>query len=115
MQKIRRDDTVVVMKGSDRGRTGQVRKVLPTGKKTDKYGNAKDTRVIVTGVNMVKRHQRPRSAQHPGGIIEREAPMSWANVALLCASCGKPARVGFRLLADGRKVRYCKQCDASLD
>lgn len=115
MQKIRRDDTVVVLKGKDRGRTGQVRKVIPSGKKTDKYGNPADARVIVTGVNVLKKHQRPRSAQHPGGIIERESPVAWANVALLCASCNRPTRVGFRLLADGRKVRVCKRCDASLD
>ena len=104
MQKIKREDTVFVTKGKERGRTGQVRKVIP-----------KDERLIVTGINMVKRHMRPRGPQHPGGIIEREAPISWANVAVLCASCDKPARVGFRVQADGRKVRFCKRCNANLD
>ncbi len=104
MRKLRREDTVLVVKGKDRGRAGAVRKVIP-----------KDKRVIVTGVNVVKRHMRPRPPQKPGGIVEREAPVSWANVALLCASCDKPARVGFRVRADGRKVRYCKRCDANLD
>jgi large subunit ribosomal protein L24 len=115
VQKLRRDDNVVVKKGKDRGQTGQVRKVLLAGKKTDKFGKLKCTRVIVTGVNMVKKHQRPRGPQSPGGIIERESPIAGANVAILCVSCSKPARVGFRLLADDRKVRYCKRCDANLD
>ena len=92
------------MKGKDRGRSGAVRKVIPG-----------DGKVIVAGINVVKRHMRPRGPQQPGGIIEREAPIASANVALLCQSCNKPVRVGFRMLADGRKVRYCKKCDANLD
>ncbi len=115
MQKIRRDDNVIVTKGKDRGRIGQVRKVLPEGKKTDQHGHYKCTRVIVTGVNMVKKHQRPRGPQSPGGIIERESLISAANVAILCVSCNRPSRVGFRSLADGRKVRYCKHCDTNVD
>jgi large subunit ribosomal protein L24 len=115
VNKIKRDDTVVVTKGKDRGRSGQVRKVIPPGKKTDEYGNPRPGRVIVTGVNFVKRHMRPRGPQRPGGIVDREAPLPWANVAILCATCNKPVRVGFRDLADGRKVRYCKNCDASVD
>jgi large subunit ribosomal protein L24 len=104
MNKIRRDDTVLVVKGRDRGRTGVVRKVIP-----------KDSRLIVTGVNIVKRHMKPRGPQKPGGIIEREAPLALANVAIICTSCGKPARIGFHAQADGRKVRFCKRCEANLD
>ena len=104
MQRIKREDSVLVMKGKDRGRSGAVRKVIP-----------KEQKVIVTGVNVVKRHMRPRGPQRPGGIVQREAPVSWSNVSILCPSCNKPARVGFRTLADGRKVRYCKRCDANLD
>ena len=104
MQRIKREDSVLVMKGKDRGRSGGVRKVIP-----------KEQKVIVTGVNVVKRHMRPRGPQRPGGIVQREAPVSWSNVSILCPSCNKPARVGFRTLADGRKVRYCKRCDANLD
>jgi large subunit ribosomal protein L24 len=115
MQPIRRDDTVLVMKGKDRGRTGQVRKVLPGGKKEDQFGQPQPSKIIVTGINMVKRHMKPRGPQKPGGIIERESPIAWSNVALICASCAKPARVGFRQQADGRKVRYCKRCDANVD
>ena len=95
---------MLVMKGKDRSRSGTVRKVIPGEQK-----------VIVAGINMVKRHMRPRGPQQPGGIIEREAPIHWDNVALLCQSCNKPVRVGFRVLADGRKVRYCKRCDANFD
>jgi large subunit ribosomal protein L24 len=104
MHKIRRDDTVLVVKGRDRGRTGVVRKVIP-----------KDGRLIVTGVNVVKRHMKPRGPQKPGGIIEREAPLAIANVAVICTTCGKPARIGFHPQADGQKVRFCKRCEANLD
>jgi large subunit ribosomal protein L24 len=104
MQRVRREDTVLVVKGKDRGRSGSVRKVIPDKKK-----------VIITGINIVKRHMRPRGPQQPGGIIEREAPISWANVALICQGCNKPVRVGFRVLPDDRKVRYCKRCDANFD
>jgi large subunit ribosomal protein L24 len=115
MNKIKRDDTVFVVKGRDRGRSGQVRKVLPWGTKTDEFGLEKPARIIVTGVNMVKRHMKPRGQNKPGGIVERESPIPWTNVAVLCASCNKPTRVGFRALADGRKVRFCKRCDATID
>ncbi len=104
MQKIKRDDTVLVVKGKDRGRTGPVRKVLP-----------KDRKVIVTGVALVKRHMKPRPPQQPGGIIERESPVSWSNVVLLCKSCNQPTRVAFRERTDGTKVRFCKRCDENID
>lgn len=104
MERIRKGDTVYVAKGKDRGRTGPVRTVIP-----------RKGRVIVTGVNMVKRHMRPRGPQRPGGIIDREAPIVLSNVRPVCPSCEKPVRVGFRILADGRKVRYCKACDANFD
>jgi large subunit ribosomal protein L24 len=104
VKRIKREDTVIITKGRDRGRTGSVRIVIPS-----------KNRVIVTGVNVVKRHMRPRGPQQPGGIIEREAPIAIANVRPLCPACEKPVRVGYRLLADGRKVRYCKKCDANFD
>jgi large subunit ribosomal protein L24 len=104
VERIKKEDTVLVTKGRDRGRTGNVRIVIP-----------KKNRVIVTGVNIVKRHMRPRGPQQPGGIIEREAPIALANVRPVCPACTKPVRVGYRLLAAGRKVRYCKRCDANFD
>ena len=115
MQRVRKEDTVLVTKGKDRGKTGAVRKVLPPGGRTDKFGTPRNTKLIVTGINVVKRHMKPRGPQQPGGIIEREAPVSASNVALVCQSCQKPARVGFRTLADGKKARFCKRCDANID
>src|SRR4030067_3278436 len=104
MERIRTEDTGLVMEGKDRGRVGAVRLVIP-----------KDKRVIVTGINMVKRHQRPTGPQKPGGIIEREAPIAVANVRPLCPSCNKPVRVGYRVLPDGRKVRYCQKGGGDFD
>jgi len=102
--KIKRDDTVQVLQGRDRGRRGEVRGVSPT-----------KGRVIVTGVNIVKRHRRGTSPQDPGGIIEMEAPIDTSNLALVCTNCDRPTRVGFRTLEDGRKVRFCKRCDEVID
>ncbi len=104
MRRVKKEDTVLVTKGKDRGVSGTVRTVIP-GK----------NRVVVVGVNIVKRHMRPRGPQQPGGIIEREAPISLSNVRPLCPACNKAVRVGFRVLADDRKVRYCKKCDANFD
>jgi large subunit ribosomal protein L24 len=102
--KIKRNDTVQVLTGKDQGRRGDVRVML-----------AADGRAIVTGVNMVKKHRRQRSAQQPGGIIETEAPIHISNLALVCSDCDKPTRVGFRVLEDGRKIRFCKHCGEAID
>src|SRR4030067_3170690 len=104
MQRVKKEATVLVMKGKDRGKSGSVRLVIP-----------KANRVIVTGINMVKRHQRPTGPQKQGGIIEREAPIAVANVRPLCPSCNKPVRVGYRVLPDGRKVRYCQKGGGDFD
>ncbi|MFQ5880139.1 MAG: 50S ribosomal protein L24 [Dehalococcoidia bacterium] len=104
MQRIKRNDTVAVIAGKERGRQGEVRQVLP-------HGN----RVIVQGVNIVKRHQRPRSLQQRGGIIEREASIPVSNVMVVCKVCNRPVRVGYRRRDDGAKVRFCKKCDQDID
>ena len=97
---IRREDNVLVIAGRERGKTGKVRQVLP-----------RESRVIVEGVNIVKRHMKPRSTTaRQAGIIEKEAPLHISNVALLCPKCSRPTRVGHRILADGTKVRVCKRC-----
>ncbi len=97
---IRRDDTVLVTAGRERGKTGKVRQVLP-----------QEDRVIVEGVNIVKRHMKPRSTTaRQAGIVEKEAPLHVSNVALLCPKCDKPTRIGHRFLPDGTKVRFCKRC-----
>ena len=105
----------MVIKGKNRGQSGEVRTVIPPGKKTDKFGRPSPGRVIVEGINVVKRHMKPRGPQQPGGIIEREAPIAWTNVALVCAACGEPTRVGLRETPAGGKTRFCKRCDQNID
>jgi len=102
--KIRKNDTVLVFAGKDKGKKGKVRLALP-----------REDRVIVEGLNMIKRHSRARRAARQAGIIELEAPIHVSNVMLLCNKCGKPARVGFRFLADGKKVRLCRSCNEVID
>ncbi len=102
--KIRKNDTVLVVAGKDRGKTGKVRFAYPG-----------DNRVLVEGVNMVKRHTRARAQVRQAGIIEREAPINVSNVMLLCSQCNHPSRVGYRSLEDGKKVRYCHACGEVID
>jgi large subunit ribosomal protein L24 len=101
--KIKKGDRVVVITGRDRGRQGEVLRVL-----------RQDDRLVVQGVNMVKRHQRP-SAGHPGGIVDKEAPIHISNVAHVDPDGGRPTRVGYRLLDDGRKVRFAKRSGEVID
>jgi large subunit ribosomal protein L24 len=101
---IRKNDNVLVIAGKDKGKTGRVRFAYP-----------KKERLLVEGVNFVKKHSRARGAVKQAGIIEREAPIHVSDVMLLCSKCNKPARVGSRFLADGRKVRFCRVCGEVLD
>lgn len=96
---IRKDDSVMVIAGRDKGKRGKVHRVIPS-----------DQRVLVSGVNLVKRHTKPRGAARQAGIIEQEAPLHISNVALLCSKCNRPTRVGHRFLDDGSKARFCKKC-----
>jgi len=102
--KIRKNDTVLVIVGKDRGKKGRVRQALP-----------KNNVVIVDGINMIKRHSRARGAARQAGIIELEAPLRVSNVMLVCNKCNKPTRVGFRFLDDGRKARICRSCHEAID
>jgi large subunit ribosomal protein L24 len=102
--KIRKNDTVIVIAGKDKGKKGKVRRALPD-----------EDRVIVEGLNMIKRHSRARRAVRQAGIIELEAPIHVSNVMLLCDKCGKPTRVNLRFLADGKKVRICNSCQEVID
>jgi large subunit ribosomal protein L24 len=102
--KIKKDDNVLVIAGKDRGKSGKVRLVY-----TDKG------RLLVEGVNMIKKHTRARGQVKQAGIIEREASINASNVMLLCGKCGKPTRLGARILADGKKVRFCKSCGEVID
>ncbi len=101
--KIKKGDKVVVLTGRDKGRTGEVVQVMP-----------KEERALVRGVNLVKRHQRQTMNQE-GGIISKEAPVHLSNIALADPRDGKPTRVGFRILDDGRKVRFAKRSGDLID
>lgn len=101
--KIRRGDEVVVIAGRDRGVRGKVIRVMPA-----------EGRLLVSKVNMVKRHVRP-SPQTKGGIIEKEAPIHVSNVQYYCPKCKRGVRLGAKRLEDGRKVRTCRQCGEVVD
>ena len=102
--RIRRDDTVVIITGKDRGKKGKVRRAFPD-----------EDRVVVEGLNMIKRHSRARRATRQAGIIELEAPIHVSDVMLVCNKCGNPTRISFRFLDDGRKVRICNSCREVID
>ena len=101
---IRKDDTVLVIAGKDKGKKGKVRFSYPDKK-----------RILVEGVNFIKKHSKAKGAARQAGIIDREATIPVSNVMLLCGKCNHPARVGFRSLADGRKVRFCRTCGEVID
>ena len=108
---LRKNDNVLVVTGKDRGKRGRVLKVLP-GKK-DENGKV---RLIVEGVNMIKRHTKANPGkQVKGGIVSREASLHASNVQLVCPECGIQTRVGHKLLGDGRKVRICRKCEGVVD
>ena len=97
--KIKKNDTVLVIAGKDKGKKGKVRYAFP-----------QDRKIMVEGVNMIKKHAKARAQARQAGIIEREAPISVSDVMLLCEKCHKPARLGYRMLQDGRKARFCRSC-----
>ena len=101
--KIRKGDKVVVLSGRDKGRTGEVVEVRPA-----------ESRALVRGVNMVKRHQR-QTPQQEGGIVSKELPVHLSNIALADPKDGKPTRVGFKVQQDGRKIRIAKRSGAEID
>jgi large subunit ribosomal protein L24 len=101
--KIKKGDKVVVIAGKDKGRGGEVLRVLP-----------KENRVLVSGVNMMKRHTKPAMGQ-PGGIVEREAALHVSNVSHVDPKDSKPTRIGYKTLDDGRKVRFAKRSGEVID
>ena len=100
---IRRDDTVVVLSGKDKGKQGKVLVVNPD-----------EGKVIVEKVNMVSRHTKPRKQGDQGGILQKEAPIYACKVQRVCPKCNKPTRAAHKILADGKKVRVCKHCGAEI-
>jgi large subunit ribosomal protein L24 len=102
---VRKNDNVIVLTGRDRGKRGRVLRVIP-----------EKTRVIVEGVNFVKRHTRPNPQRNiKGGIVEREAPVHASNVQIVCPECGKATRAGHKRLDDGSRVRICRKCEGVID
>ena len=101
--KIRKNDTVKILKGKDRGKTGKVLKILPVKNKA-----------IVEGVNFLKRHSKKTQENPKGGLIQRENPINISNLAIVCTRCNKPTRTGYSILSDGAKARYCKLCKETI-
>ncbi len=101
--RIKKGDRVIVVTGRDKGRKGEVMRVLP-----------KEERALVSGVNIVKRHQKQTPKQQ-GGIVNKEAPIHLSNLAHVDPKSGEPTRIGFRVLADGRKVRFAKKSGEVID
>ena len=108
MQRVQQGDTVEVIAGKDKGLRGEVVRVL-----------VKKDRVIINGVNIMKRHRKARPApggqQIPAQIIEFEAPLHLSNVMVVCGDCDEHTRVGYRRTDDGMKTRYCKKCDSAIE
>ena len=101
---IRKNDTVMVITGRDRGKTGKVIRVAP-----------EEQRATVERLNMVKRHTKARGPQSPYGIVEKEAPIHLSNLMIMCDKCNAPVRMGKLRLQDGRSVRICRRCKGELD
>lgn len=97
--KIKKNDTVLIISGKDKGKKGKVRFAYP-----------EENKIMVEGVNMIKKHAKAKAQVKQAGIIEREAPVNACDVMLLCGKCNKQARIGIRILQDGRKARFCRAC-----
>ena len=106
MQKVllKKNDTVMVVAGKNRGKSGKVLRVLP-----------KKEAVIIERLNFAKRHLRAGGPHGKGGIVEKEAPIRISNVQLLCGKCNRPTRIGKKILEDGRKIRICRKCGEAID
>jgi large subunit ribosomal protein L24 len=103
MYKLRKGDTVQVTKGKDSGKKGKIINVLDEG-----------TRVLVEGINLVKKHKRQTRQDQQGGIVSIERPLSTANLMYVCKACSRAARIGFRIQNDKTKVRFCKSCNEAV-
>lgn len=102
--QIRKNDSVMVISGKEKGKTGKVLRVLP-----------KEDSVLIERLNLVKRHSRPRGPQQPGGIVEKEASIPVSNLMIMCDKCNAPVRIGHKILTDGGKIRICRRCGEALD
>ncbi|MBF0329783.1 MAG: 50S ribosomal protein L24 [Nitrospirae bacterium] len=102
--KIKKNDTVVVLTGKNKGKSGRVLSVHPSKEK-----------LIIEGINVVKKHMKPNKQYSQGGIIDKESPVHISNAMLICPKCSKPTRIGNALLDEGRKARTCKKCKEVID
>ncbi|UCF94266.1 MAG: 50S ribosomal protein L24 [Desulfobacterales bacterium] len=101
---FKKDDKVKIIAGKDKGKIGKVLKVI-----------RKKNRLLVENINMIKRHAKPSAQSRQGGIIEREAPLHWSDVMLMCNKCMSPVRIKMQRLEDGKKIRACSKCNESMD
>ena len=101
---IKKDDKVKIIAGKDKGKIGKVLKV-----------DRKKGGILVEKINIVKRHSKPTQQNRQGGIVEKEMPIQWSNVMVMCGKCVKPARVKIQRLEDGKKIRACVKCGEALD
>jgi len=99
MAKIRKNDTVLVLAGKDKGKSGKVLAVLP-----------RSERAIVEGINFVKKHARRTRDDQKGGVVQKESPINVSNLAIFCKGCNGQTKIGFNILKDGTKTRFCKKC-----
>lgn len=102
--EIRKNDSVMVIAGKERGKTGKVLRVLP-----------EKNAVIIERISIVKRHTKPRGPQQIGGIVEKEAAINASNIMMMCDKCNAPVRIGHKELSDGKKIRICRRCNEALD
>lgn len=96
--KLKKGDTIIVTVGKDKGKKGKIEKIVPS-----------ESKVVVAGINVFKRHMKRRDEKHPGGIIDLVKPIGLGKIALLCPSCNKPTRVGY-MVTKNEKIRICKKC-----
>lgn len=101
---IRKNDSVIVIAGKEKGKTGKVLRVMP------EKGSA-----VIERMNLVKRHTKPRGPQQTGGILEKEAPIHISNLMIMCDKCNAPVRIGRKILANGEKMRICRRCGDPLE
>ena len=101
---IKKNDTVLVVTGAEKGKKGRVLSV-----------DLENNRLIIESVNIIKRHMKPNNKYKQGGIIEREAPVNRSNIKLLCPKCDKPTGIGNKILENGKKIRSCKKCAEVID
>jgi large subunit ribosomal protein L24 len=105
MLRVKKDDEVLILAGKDQGKKGRVLRVFPVKQ-----------RAVVENMNLLKKHTRPNPQKNiKGGVVERESHIHLANLMVICRECGKPSRIGYSQLSDGKKVRVCKKCNGTID